>query len=141
LAKEDHEDLRNLYVVPETRPLGVKMVEKEEIVANNNASLEEWKQGYREGFKNGFEEGKRCEAAPIYPWKSRFEPLGNPPIPPGGGWIPPINYPRSCGVCGLDLSLMTGYVCPRMDCPGRISCGTININTKGATMIRDPGSE
>lgn len=46
---------------------------------------------------------------------------------PDGTWTPcfPMSpYPRGCRVCGMGADGQpVGYVCPRSDCPSRISCG------------------
>ena len=36
-----------------------------------------------------------------------------------------FNWQRGCRVCGTDAAPNTamGYVCPRMDCPARVTCG------------------
>lgn len=38
---------------------------------------------------------------------------------------PPVNPHDRCGLCGISHENMTGYCCPRIDCPSRIqiTCG------------------
>jgi len=38
--------------------------------------------------------------------------------------FPMLPYPRGCRVCGMGADGQpVGYVCPRSDCPSRVSCG------------------
>ena len=46
------------------------------------------------------------------------EPVPMPPFPPVSQWN------RGCAVCGIGADGKAyGYVCPRSDCPTKVTCG------------------
>ena len=48
------------------------------------------------------------------------EPVPMPPFPPVSQWN------RGCAVCGIGADNKAyGYVCPRSDCPTRVTCGGV----------------
>ena len=48
------------------------------------------------------------------------EPAPMPPFPPVSQWN------RGCAVCGIGADGKAyGYVCPRSDCPTRVTCGGV----------------
>jgi hypothetical protein len=48
-------------------------------------------------------------------------PIPHLPAPYMPQAVPP--FPRGCPVCGIGANgEVMGYVCPRMDCPTRITC-------------------
>lgn len=61
---------------------------------------------------------ERCGDAITALWtaleQQQAEPVQKPPYP---GWKP------GCQVCGVHG--VTGYVCPRSDCPTKVTCGGV----------------
>lgn len=49
-------------------------------------------------------------------------------------------YQYRCGVCGMEMSGAMGYVCPRFNCPGRVTC-TIGTSTFLTERNDDPQPE
>ena len=48
-----------------------------------------------------------------------------PPFP--APTVPAGYTPKSCSVCGMNFNGPMGYVCPRSDCPSRVTCtGILN---------------
>ena len=48
------------------------------------------------------------------------EPVPMPPFPPVSQWN------RGCAVCGIGADGKAyGYVCPRSDCPTKVTCGGV----------------
>jgi hypothetical protein len=78
---------------------------------------EDYRKGYREGFKDGFEEGKKS-------------------VPTVIGNLPPVlgNPPNKCHVCGKPWADLSHYVCPRADCPSKITC-TIKYDPRTCVSI------
>ena len=58
--------------------------------------------------------------------KKMLDNLHPPKVPPLPSWPPKEHWPpktRGCTVCGIGSDGGTlGYVCPRGDCPSRITC-------------------
>jgi len=54
--------------------------------------------------------------------------LTHPASPPPPYY--PSPYPdyikHNCDVCGMNVFGMTNYLCTRMDCPGKVTCTTID---------------
>lgn len=73
---------------------------------------DEWKKGYSEGFSDGYMKAYRelTDTKPI-PWNQHMTTE----------W-------KGCRVCGMKWDKPMGYVCPRSDCPSKITSGPNNPN-------------
>lgn len=67
---------------------------------------DEYKKGYREGFEEGFRSAEKLLSRGVMPSIPQL----------------PTDY-CGCQVCGMSWKDgAIGYVCPRMDCPTRVTC-------------------
>jgi hypothetical protein len=66
---------------------------------------EEYRKGYRDGWRDAMNE---LATKPVWP---------TPPTMPS---VDGVDWDPACKVCGLKGVM--GYVCPRSDCPTRITC-------------------
>jgi hypothetical protein len=87
-------------------------------------SDEDYRRGYRDGWKDRGNE-LVPKTSPSYPTFQGY---------PGAPTYPGINdsYGSKCRVCGM--SGLSNYVCPRSDCPGKITAGTPYIGTGGTAL-------
>lgn len=74
---------------------------------------EDYRKGYKEGFADGFKQGKLSAPYVISPQ----------PIQPSKPWDNDPNV-WTCHVCKMDTRRMMNYVCPRTNCPSKMSYGT-----------------
>lgn len=73
----------------------------------------EWREGYSQGFSDGYEKAKRDF--------TDTKPYSPPELWPE---INTVNPKPGCRVCGIKWDKPMGYVCPRSDCPSKITCRT-----------------
>ena len=71
--------------------------------------MDDYKKGFADGFKEGWEAALKQQSKTYHP--SEMKPT---PYELGAPWDP------TCRVCGLKGVM--GYVCPRSDCPTRVTC-------------------
>lgn len=68
-------------------------------------TYDDYKRGYREGYQDGMEYARKLYG----------------PVFPAGQELPNVSY-TGCKVCGMEFGKPMGYVCPRYECPTKVSC-------------------